>query len=148
LRIPVGPDLGGDTLLVDIAGRCFLTSAGGVLCLAEPGLRRAAGPGTFVTLEAGGDHDCGLTAGGTARCWGENYAGQLGTGDFAFSDNPVTVSGGHRFIDLALGASHTCGLTDERVVLCWGEPAVGQAGVSILTDNLTVPTRVRGQGTP
>jgi hypothetical protein len=51
-----------------------------------------AGEGRFVAVGAGGAHSCGLTADGTAYCWGDNSLGQLGNGAEAASAVPVPVA--------------------------------------------------------
>jgi alpha-tubulin suppressor-like RCC1 family protein len=149
LRIGLGAGADPDTLAAQVSGLCVLTTEGGVLCAREGALSfsRVAAPGSFVQLRAGGAHFCGLAMDGTARCWGDNWDGQLGTGGRAFAATPRLVEGGLAFSDLALGESHSCGLTVARDVWCWGTNHVGQAGVSIL-DTALVPTRVRGQGAP
>lgn len=149
LRIPVGDGPSSDTLLTQVAGPCVLTTAGGVLCAPEGSTRfeRVAEAGSFVVIRAGVRHHCGLTAEGSARCWGINDQGQLGTGTRSQSLLPVTVAGAHTFTDIALGSGHSCGLTDAQEVWCWGENYTGQAGGSILETPL-VPTKVRGQGSP
>ncbi len=50
----------------------------------------------FDVLSAGGDfqyHTCGVTAGGDAHCWGEDFFGRLGNSfEAGSSDVPVRVA--------------------------------------------------------
>ena len=91
--IPVGVSLGSDTLLVDVAGDCALTTEGGVLCTSSgtSQFRRVAMAGSFVSIEAGEEHYCGLTLDGVASCWGENHLGQLGARDTTYEPEPIEV---------------------------------------------------------
>ena len=142
------------------AGRnhtCALDGAGGVLCwgsnasgqLGSAGPpaghgwpTRAAVPVTLVSLVAGGEHTCGLTATGAAYCWGSNSKGQLGNGTTGgTSVTAGLVSGGLTFVTLSAGGSHTCGVTPNGSIYCWGANASGQLGDGTQTDR-AVPTRV------
>ena len=90
---------------------------------------RVTGALTFSSLVAGSYHTCGLTASGTAYCWGHNDEGQLGDG-FPGTNrlSPVAVLGGRSFTGLALGAYHTCGLTGSGTAYCWGSNWSGGIG--------------------
>ncbi|MGE5145090.1 MAG: RCC1 domain-containing protein, partial [Acidobacteriota bacterium] len=57
---------------------------------------RASVPVTLVSLTAGGEHTCGLTASGAAYCWGSNSNGQLGNGSIG-GTNPVAAPVGGGF---------------------------------------------------
>ena len=63
----------------------------------------------FTQLAVGEDHACGLTADGTASCWGRNDEGQL------------DVPGGTRFRQLAVGGRFSCGLRLDDTAVCWGQ---------------------------
>ncbi|HKE91305.1 MAG TPA: hypothetical protein VKB45_13295 [Gemmatimonadales bacterium] len=96
----------------------------------------------LVTLTAGGEHTCGLTAGGAAYCWGSNSNGQLGNGTIGGSNSAAApVGGGLTFVSLSAGGYHTCGVTPDGAIYCWGANASGQLGDGTQTDR-AVPTRV------
>ena len=82
----------------------------------------------FTSLAAGGYHTCGLTASGTAYCWGANSSGELGDGTITNRASPVAVTGGKSFTSIVAGARHTCGLTSAGAAYCWGFNAYGQIG--------------------
>lgn len=86
---------------------------------------------TFTSLSMGsGDYACGLTAAGTAYCWGA--AGALGDGSTTDAFLPVAVTGGLTFAHVTVGgfteASHACGLTTNGAAYCWGNNEVGSVG--------------------
>jgi alpha-tubulin suppressor-like RCC1 family protein len=82
---------------------------------------------SWSTIKVAWDHTCGLTATGSAYCWGYNGDGQLGNGTFTNSLLRVAVNGGHTFDSLALGSSHSCGKVGTQV-WCWGHNGSGQLG--------------------
>ena len=101
----------------------------------------AAGGLKLVTFDAGASSYCGLTAAGTAYCWGFGLQGQLGNGTTGFSYNPVPVSGGHTFISISAGLA-VCGLTTEGAAYCWGPSTSGQLGNPTAYPESSVPVRV------
>ena len=82
----------------------------------------------FRMVSAGASHTCGVAAGGVAYCWGDNTAGELGTGDGRSHMKPAAVSGHLTFASLSAGDGFTCGITDSRVAYCWGRNPYGQLG--------------------
>lgn len=81
----------------------------------------------FTSISAGASHTCGLTADGTAYCWGDNTSTQLGvstidvcSGNRVCSPTPLAVSGGHHFKSITAGSAGTCAITTSDVLKCWG----------------------------
>ncbi len=79
-------------------------------------------------------HTCAV-ANGTAYCWGENVAGQLGraAGNTTDSSTPVAVFAtgalsGKTVLDVAAGLRHTCALASNNQVYCWGANSNGVVG--------------------
>jgi alpha-tubulin suppressor-like RCC1 family protein len=137
------PDIRGLTAIVSGAQHtCGLREDGTAVCwgandrgqlgVPTPGRQLSpdavpvAGGRTFKALAAGDRHTCGLTADGTAWCWGDNGSDQLGGG--RGGPAPGAVGGNRKFRTLAAGAKHTCGVATDGTVLCWGDGFSGQLG--------------------
>ena len=126
---------------------CALDSDGLAYCWGEDyhgrlGSDAATGGGTtplpvpvngvarYIALSARGNHTCGITAAGTAWCWGSNVDGQLGADpaqvrarrDPGDSGTPplLAITAGH--------GGHTCGVARDARAWCWGRNNDGELG--------------------
>jgi alpha-tubulin suppressor-like RCC1 family protein len=92
---------------------------------------------TLTQVSSGlGSHVCARVNNGTARCWGANDVGQLGTGSTsAMSTLPVSVTGLTNVDMVMAGGYHSCALLSDHTVRCWGENSDGQLG-----NNSTTPS--------
>jgi hypothetical protein len=85
-------------------------------------------------------HTCALRQAGL-YCWGENFAGQLGTGDTTTSDVPVRATQvGTDIVELALATGRSCVRRSSGEVACWGINEQGQLGDGTRTDSLRAVT--------
>jgi alpha-tubulin suppressor-like RCC1 family protein len=98
---------------------------------------------TFKALAARAAHTCGLTIGGAAYCWGDNFSGDVGDGTTVVRVSPTAVTGGLTFLALAAGGAHSCGLTSTGAIDCWGYNGDGELGDGTGTTSLT-PVAVVG----
>jgi alpha-tubulin suppressor-like RCC1 family protein len=144
--VPVDGDLVFTQLTAGPFNTCGLTAAGATYCWGDNAsgmLGTSATPGaniytptlvasgaSFVAIELGVAHVCGLTAAGVAYCWGNNSNGRLGRVTSGPSPNPTPepVSTTLSFTAIEAGASHTCGLTGAGAAYCWGSNDKGQLG--------------------
>jgi alpha-tubulin suppressor-like RCC1 family protein len=89
------------------------------------------------SVSASSFHTCGVTTGGSAYCWGSNFAGKLGDGTATDRTAAVLVSGGLSFASVSAGGIHTCGLTTGGSAYCWGFNGNGQLGDGTTTSRNT-----------
>ena len=86
-------------------------------------------PGPVTRVTAGVNHSCAVTASGSAMCWGDNSAGQLGDGTMASRLTPAAVSGLTSGVtEVAASYRYTCALLASGGVKCWGLNTSGQLG--------------------
>ena len=105
-------------------------------------------PLSFTSVRTGYEFSCGLTAAGTAFCWGWNQSGQLGNGDTTSRLTPgaVLMPAGKTFASITLGGAHACGLTGSGEAYCWGENnSYGQVGDGTRINRLE-PVAVHSDG--
>src|SRR6185437_10910507 len=81
-------------------------------------------------VEAGEFAYCAVLADGTARCWGSNGDGELGTGASTTSSatplKVAVVSGA--ITQMSTGTSFNCALLQSGAIWCWGFNGNGQLG--------------------
>ncbi|MEO8673244.1 MAG: hypothetical protein ABI411_18155, partial [Tahibacter sp.] len=90
-----------------------------------------AGLGSGIAaIGTGAIHSCAVGNNGKVSCWGDNSAGQLGTGNQTSSLEPVTVQGLGTIApqSIMLGAVHTCMRDVQGGLHCWGDGSYGQLG--------------------
>ncbi len=123
---------------------CALTAVGGIRCwgansdgqLGDGSTIQSVRPVAVAGLTsgvaavtAGGSHTCALTVTGGVKCWGANFAGQLGDGTTARRTTAVDVTGLTSGVAaVAAGSDHTCALTVAGGVKCWGSNVFGELG--------------------
>ena len=140
---------------------CALTNAGGIVCWGNNG-KGQLGNGNknnqstptlvlglstgALQVSAGKDFTCAIVVGNTAKCWGSNSNGQLGTGSTTDSLTAVAVSGlNGNTKAITAGAGFACVIQSLSggSVWCWGDNTYGQLGNGTTTDSL-VPVPVPG----
>jgi alpha-tubulin suppressor-like RCC1 family protein len=93
------------------------------------------GPLVNITQVSGGSAStCARTAGGQARCWGDNAYGELGVGDtdpHQYAMPVVGVGEAGRLtgvVQVSTGWNHACARVTGGQVRCWGDNTEGQLG--------------------
>jgi Regulator of chromosome condensation (RCC1) repeat len=86
-----------------------------------------------ITAAKGYHSTCATLTNGTAKCWGGNNSGQLGSGDTVNKLTPSTVLGlAGAVSSIAIGSNHACARVNNGVQ-CWGYNAFGQHGAGNIT---------------
>ncbi|MFG1500931.1 hypothetical protein ABMA70_12055 [Halobacteriovorax sp. XZX-3] len=163
-------DLNGELALQVIAGNlhtCILTESNKVKCfgdntygqlgmastdtlgddeqLSEYGYTEIGG--IVRKLYGGTYHNCALLTTGDVRCWGQNYYGQLGTGDTEIIGDDETPAQGNLValgakaiqMDISSMSFHACAILSGGTLKCWGRGTHGQLGLGN-TDNVNSPS--------
>ena len=83
----------------------------------------------WVQVSAGGAHNLGLRANGTAWSWGSNSQGVLGDGSVVSKRSPVSVVGGYTdWIQVSAGNSHNLAIRTNGTAWAWGFHQYGRLG--------------------
>lgn len=104
---------------------------------------------TWLQVDAGTYHACGIATSRSVYCWGRNSGdnltdgGALGDGTTVNRSMPTLVFGGYSFASISAGISYSCGLTMSGEVYCWGNNRLGQFGNGTTTSSLK-PVRAGG----
>jgi len=135
------------------AHTCALTDAGGVKCWGSNGSGELGDNSTtqrqiavdvsdmssgVSAISAGSSHTCAVTSAGGVKCWGTNFAGELGDNSTSTHRTAKDVWGLTSGVNgIAVGAVHACSLSSVGGVKCWGSNSNGQLGDNSTTGRLT-----------
>jgi len=98
-----------------------------------------------VEIAAGSYHTCARRSSGAVLCWGNNFAGGLGTSMAGGSSaTPVMVAGLTDAVELTAGEGHTCARRSGGAIVCWGSNDRGQLGTGMEGGNSATPEMVSG----
>lgn len=134
-------------VISDGTARCWGTNGAGQLGIGTYTPSASSTPEVVVGLAgaaamaAGTNNTCALMNDGTARCWGNNTYGQLGSADS--TTVPVTVTGLVGASAITTHTYHSCVLINDGTARCFGDNVSGQLGNGGTTDSGT-PVTVTG----
>jgi alpha-tubulin suppressor-like RCC1 family protein len=95
-------------------------------------------------LAGGNEHTLALFSNGEVKAWGDNRAGQLGTGSSATnSTTPTAIGSLSKAVAVAAGYEHSLALLKDGTVTAWGANGAGQLGNGTETPS-SVPVKVPG----
>ncbi|MCH2110881.1 MAG: hypothetical protein MK135_16305, partial [Polyangiaceae bacterium] len=130
---------------------CALLTSGEVICWGGGGLALGAGEDAsgqespvrvlgavqqdyVVDLSVGSSFSCAVLQSGSVACWGADFFGTLGNGEFRISSQyesrlvePGVISS--NAVAVAAGQYHACALLNTGEVTCWGKASDGVLGI-------------------
>jgi alpha-tubulin suppressor-like RCC1 family protein len=108
---------------------------------------------TYIGIDAGAAHSCGVRDDGSLLCWGLGDRGQVGTAasDMCLLNNlpapcslqPRTVPATALFARVSAGGEHSCAVTRDDELYCFGANDFGQLGTD-RRQNASSPQAVVG----
>jgi alpha-tubulin suppressor-like RCC1 family protein len=107
-----------------------------------------------IDIDVGTYHSCAILNDGTTQCWGYNYYGQIGNGNFAFTlmdsntgstfQSASSIEWTPSYVDtnremtlVRGGGYHSCGVDTGGNLECWGRNNRGQLGDGSWVTRLT-----------
>lgn len=102
-----------------------------------------------LEVALGLQHTCARKPDLTVKCWGDDQAGQTGTGgmtDGGLVSTPQSVVAIKDAVRIAAGKLHTCIVHKTGSVSCWGENQDGQLGNGQSNNRRPLPVDVVGVG--
>lgn len=100
---------------------------------------------TDLTFSSQSRYSCAVINHDTAKCWGANWAGQIGDGTTINRLYPVDVFNLQAIQLLTTGGHHTCALLSDHSLKCWGNNGKGQLGDGTNINRL-IPTEIAALG--
>ncbi len=131
-------------LLVDGRVTCWGSATSGQIgtgpigtsYVSAPAIVSLPSPGAASAIVAGATFTCALLTDGKVTCWGDNYYGQLGTGDLKnllVPSAPVALPAPGTAKALSAGTDHVCAVLSNGDVSCWGSDLNGKLGKGLYT---------------
>jgi alpha-tubulin suppressor-like RCC1 family protein len=96
-----------------------------------------------VQVTAGAAHACALRSNGKVVCWGDGFAGELGTDARSSATFPRSVVGITTATSIDVGDSFSCARLSNGTVQCWGDDTSGELGDGS-SGIATIPRTVQG----
>jgi len=104
----------------------------------------ALGQATIKSISGGGGHFCLIDSTQALYCWGPNFFGNLGIGNYTHAPVPTPVQGMSAVIKVISGGdAQTCAIKADGTLWCWGSNAEKQLGVPSPSTS-PVPIQVTG----
>lgn len=94
-------------------------------------------------LSVGMFHSCAVLADASVVCWGNNFNGQAGGGDFQNRLVPGPVSGLADVVQVDAGWTASCAVNVAGQVWCWGSNEYGLLGPDA-TEPTAIPVQIQG----
>ena len=79
-------------------------------------------------MSGGRQSTCGIQSDGSLWCWGDNYSGELGTGDTISHSTPTRVGSEDDWASVSVGLWYACGIKTDQSLWCWGRNFDGDLG--------------------
>lgn len=127
---PTRVNAGGEVLDVITVGTSFMLRLvdGSIVSDTENPVTHGVIPVPWEIAPGDSNHLCALLPGGSARCWGDNRDGQVGSGSRIPEEVVPQDVGLSCLRAITRGRRHTCAIRTDGTVWCWGRNVAGEGG--------------------